>query len=94
MLTRDDLVQIEYRYRRADWELFQPETAVFDIGRLMGHIAGLEAAARAVVDAVWSPRTNVFLARSLICRICMAPDGRHSPSCPVRTLTALLDGDA
>jgi uncharacterized UPF0146 family protein len=51
----------------------------------------LEAAAQAVVDAVWSPSTNVYLAGSLICRICMSPDGRHSPSCPVRTLTALLE---
>jgi hypothetical protein len=62
------------------------------IDEQQSRIAALEAAARAVVDAVWSPSTNVFLARSLICRICMAPDGRHSQSCPVGKLAALLEG--
>lgn len=53
-------------------------------------ITALTVAARAVVDAVWSPSTNVYLAGSLICRICMSPDGRHSQSCPVSALAALL----
>jgi hypothetical protein len=83
----------------ADWrkraEAAEARAEVFRIGvnNLATRIAALDAASRAVVDAVWSPHTNVYLARSLICRICRAPDGRHSQSCPVRALAALLDGE-
>jgi hypothetical protein len=75
-------LEAELKASRGWWERLRVTEA---------RIAALEAAARAVVDAVWSPSTNVYLAGSLICRICMSPDGRHSPSCPVSTLAVLLE---
>jgi hypothetical protein len=42
MLTREDLEEIAARYHRADWDGFNREQAVLDIGRLLGHIAVLD----------------------------------------------------
>ena len=100
MLTPDDLRAIADRYHRTDWSGFDPTVAVFDIGRLMGHItlqaeciAALDAAARAVVAQETVTYASGDLRSCSRCGDRRWEDG-HADDCAFGALAALLDGDA
>ena len=99
MLTRDDLIEIGTRYHREDWDGFEPTLAVFDIGRLMGHISGqaeriaaLEAAARDALEGVTTIQEETSITPECeVCSLCGWGINHHDPMCSHAALAALLE---